>query len=137
MPAYVETGLNLVHVDDVAAGQLLAFERGEIGECYILGAQNLTLKEILNELASITGRKPPRIRLPQNLVLPFAYLAEAWARVTGRMEPWVVPDGVRMAKRYMFFSCEKAKQELGFNPRSVQEGLREAVDWFRRHGYCK
>ncbi len=137
MPAYVDTGLNLVHVDDVAIGHLLAFERGTIGERYVLGAQNMTLKEILTELAAITGRQAPRIRLPHNLVLPIAYVSEAWARLTRGNEPRVTLVGVRLAKKKMFFSSEKAKRVLGFNPRPIEEALRDAVDWFRRNGYIR
>jgi dihydroflavonol-4-reductase len=137
MPAYVDTGLNLVHVDDVAIGHLLAFERGTIGERYVLGARNMTLKEILTELAAITGGKPPRIRLPYNLVLPIAYVSEAWARLTRGNEPRVTLVGVRLAKKKMFFSSEKAKRTLGYNPRPVEEALRDAVDWFRRNGYIR
>jgi dihydroflavonol-4-reductase len=135
MPAYVDTGLNLVHVDDVAVGHLLAFERGTTGRQYILGGQNLTLKEILTQIATITGQKPPRLRLPHNLILPFAYLTEGWARLMGGSEPRMTVDGVRLAKKHMFFSAERAKRELGFRPRSVDEALHDAVDWFQEHGY--
>jgi dihydroflavonol-4-reductase len=135
MPAYVDTGLNLVHVDDVAIGHLLALERGEIGERYVLGAVNVTLKEILTALAAITGRRPPRIRLPHNLVFPIAYVSEAWARIAGGNEPRVTLVGVRLAKKKMFFSTEKARRVLGFHPRPIEEALRDAVDWFREHAY--
>jgi dihydroflavonol-4-reductase len=135
MPAYVDTGLNLVHVEDIAIGHLLALERGEIGQRYVLGAANMTLKKILTELAAITGRRPPRIRLPYNLVLPVAYISEAWARMTGLNEPRVTLVGVRLAKKRMFFSAEKARRVLGFHPRPIEEALRDAVDWFRQHGY--
>jgi dihydroflavonol-4-reductase len=135
MPAYVDTGLNLVHVDDVAVGHLLAFDRGTIGERYVLGARNMTLKEILTELAAITGRQAPRIRLPHDLVLPIAYVSEAWARLTHGNEPRVTVVGVRLAKKKMFFSSEKAKRILGYHPRPIEEALRDAVDWFRRNGY--
>jgi dihydroflavonol-4-reductase len=135
MPAYVDTGLNVVHVDDVAAGHLLAFERGKIGERYILGARNMTLKEILTELAAITGRPAPRVRLPHNLVLPIAYVAETWGRLTGKEGLFLTVDGIRMAKKRMFFSAEKARQDLGFVTRPVGEALRDAVDWFRQNSY--
>lgn len=136
MPAYVDTGLNLVHVDDVAAGHLLALERGQIGERYVLGAVNMTLKEILVQLAAITGRRPPRIRLPHNLVLPIAYVSEGWAYTVGRKkEPRVTLAGLRLAKKRMFFSAEKARRVLGFQSRPVDEALRDAVDWFRQNGY--
>ena len=135
-PAYVDTGLNLVHVDDVAQGHLLAFERGVAGERYILGGRNMTLKEILTEIARISGQKPPRVKLPHNLVLPIAYLSEAWAWLTNGPEPRATVDGVRLSKKYMFFSIEKARRELGYNPRPVEEALKDAVEWFRANGYC-
>lgn len=137
IPAYVDTGLNWVHVDDVAAGHLLALERGQVGERYILGSTNMTLKDILHELAAITGQNPPRIRLPHNLVLPLAYVSEFWTKTVSKNEPRVTIDGVRMARKYMYFSCEKAKRELGFRPRPIQEGLRDSVEWFRKHGFCR
>ncbi len=137
IPAYVDTGLNLVHVDDVAVGHLLAFERGTIGKRYILGAKNMTLKEILTQAATLAGQPPPRVRLPHNLVLPIAYFAEAWARFTNGSEPLVTVDGVRLAKKQMFFTYERAERELGFNPRPVEEGFRDAVDWFRQNGYLQ
>ncbi|MFQ5984285.1 MAG: hopanoid-associated sugar epimerase [Alphaproteobacteria bacterium] len=135
MPAYVDTGLNLVHVDDVADGHLLAFERGGPGERYILGGQNMTLREILASIARLIGRSPPRIRLSHVVVLPAAYAAEAWVRLRGRGEPLVNVDSVRMARKRMFYSADKARRELGFDPRPAAEALCDAVDWFRRHGY--
>jgi dihydroflavonol-4-reductase len=137
MPAYVDTGLNLVHVDDVAMGHLLAFEHGHVGERYILGACNMTLKEILCAIAAITDRRPPKICLPHPLVLPVACISEAWARLVSRREPRVTLNGVRLARKRMFFSIEKAKRFLGFNPRPVEEALRDAVDWFRKNGYIR
>jgi dihydroflavonol-4-reductase len=135
MPAYVDTGLNLVHVDDVAVGHLLAFKHGKIGQRYILGAHNMTLKEILTELALITGKPRPRFRLPHNMVLPLAYLAEVWTRLLMKGEPLLTVDGVRLAKKMMFFSTEKAEQELGFSTRPVIEALSDAVNWFRQNVY--
>lgn len=135
MPAFVDTGLNLVHVDDVAVGHLLAFKHGKIGQRYILGAHNMTLKEILTALSRITGKPRPRFRLPHNLVLPLAYLVEAWARLSGSSQLLVTVDGVRLAKKRMFFSTEKAKRELGLSTRPVLEALSDAVDWFRKNGY--
>jgi dihydroflavonol-4-reductase len=135
IPAYVDTGLNVVHVDDVAAGHLLAFDRGTVGERYILGGDNLTLAAILAQVAALTGRTPPRIRLPHDLVLPVAYLAEGWARLRGGGEPLVTVDGVRMAKKRMFFSTEKARRELGYEFRPAADALRDAVAWFRENGY--
>jgi len=135
IPAYVDTGLNLIHVDDVAAGHLLAFERGTVGDRYILGAQNMTLKEVLTQVAIIAGQPPPKVRLPHNLVLPIAYFAETWAKISGRGEPLITVDGVRLAKKLMFFASNKAEQELGFHARPVEEALRDAVTWFQQHGY--
>lgn len=136
MPAYVDTGLNIVHVDDVAKGHLLAFERGAAGQRYVLGGENLTLREILGRIAAITGWPAPRIRLPHGVVLPIAYVSQAWARLTGGGEPRATVDGVRMSRKYMFFSSDKAKRDLGYSPRPADEALREAVRWFREGGYC-
>ena len=135
MPAYVDTGLNVVHVDGGAEGHLLAFERGAVGERYILGGDNMSLREILSTVAEIVGRPPPRLRLPHALVLPVAYAAEAVARVGGGGEPIVTVDGVRMARKLMYFSSDKAKRMLGYRPRAATEALRDAVAWFRAHGY--
>jgi len=137
MPAYVDTGLNVVHVDDVAIGHLLALERGKVGERYILGACNMTLKEIFCVVGKLTGRNPPKVRLPHALVFPVAYMSEAWARLVSRREPRIPLTGVRLARKKMFFSVEKAKRFLGFNPRPVEEALRDAVDWFRENGYLR
>lgn len=134
IPAFVDTGLNIVHVDDVAVGHLLAFERGVVGERYILGGTNMNLQQILTKISEIAGRTPPRIRLPHNVVLPIAGLVEAWARLFKTAEPLVTLDGLRMAKKTMYFSSEKARGELGFNPRPAEEALADAVAWFRRKG---
>ena len=133
MPAYVDTGLNVVHVDDVASGHLLAFERGRAGERYVLGGEDLTLREILTEVARLTGRRPPRVRLPHGLVLPIAYAAVGLASLTGRATQITV-DGVRMARKRMFFSSAKAAQELGYRARPAAEALADAVAWFRARG---
>jgi len=133
MPAYVDTGLNIVHVDDVARGHLLAFHRGRAGERYILGGQDLSLREILNEVARIAGRKPPRVRLPYGAVLPIAYIAEAVARITGRSGR-VTLEGVRMSRKHMFFSSAKAVRELGYAWRPPAEAFADAVRWFRERG---
>jgi dihydroflavonol-4-reductase len=133
MPAYVDTGLNFAHVDDVAAGHLLAFERGRIGERYILGGENLTLAQVLGIVCPLAGRKAPKIRLPADLILPLAYAAEAVSRLTGR-EPFVTVDGVRLAKKLMFFKIDKARRELGYAPRPAVEGFRDAVAWFQASG---
>jgi dihydroflavonol-4-reductase len=133
VPAYVDTGLNIVHVDDVAAGHLLAFHRGRPGERYILGGQDMTLREILFEIAQLVGRKPPRIRLPTAVVFPIAYAAEALARVTGRPGR-ITLEGVRMARKRMFFSSDKATRELGYQWRPPAEALRDAIAWLREQG---
>ena len=135
MPAFVDTGLNVVHVDDVAAGHLLAYRRGRIGERYVLGGENLTLAEILCGIATITGRKPPKVRLPHNLIVPVAAAAEGWARLFGTGEPFVTLDGIRMARKRMFFSPAKAEAELGYRYRPSMEALADAVGWFSANGF--
>ncbi len=135
MPAFVDTGLNLVHVDDVAAGHLLAFDRGRIGERYVLGGTDMTLAEILAAIARLTRRRPPKVKIPHNAILPLAYGAEAWARLRGRGEPFITVDGVKMAKKKMFFSSAKAEAELGYQARSPESALADAVNWFREQGY--
>jgi dihydroflavonol-4-reductase len=136
MPAYVDTGLNIVHVDDVAAGHLLAFHRGRDGERYILGGQDMTLREILVEIAQLVGRKPPRIRLPSAAVLPIAYVAEAVARMTGGTTR-VTVEGVRMARKRMFFSSGKAARELGYQWRAPTKAFEDAVSWLREQGLLR
>ncbi|MEJ2724383.1 MAG: NAD-dependent epimerase/dehydratase family protein [Deltaproteobacteria bacterium] len=135
MPAYVDTGLNLVHVDDVATGHLLACERGRCGERYILGACNMTLKEILTALCTLTGDPKPRFRLPHHLILPVAYVVEALTRLTGGSEPLLTVDGVRLARKKMFFSEAKAERELGYSTRPVIQALKDALEWFMENGY--
>ncbi len=133
MPAYVDTGLNVVHVDDVAAGHLLAYHRGRSGEKYILGGTDMTLREILVEIAQLTGRKPPSIKLPTAVVFPIACVAEVVARITGRPGR-VTIEGVRMARKLMFFSSGKAQRELGYRWRPPVEALRDAIAWLRDQG---
>lgn len=135
MPAYVDTGLNVVHVDDVATGHLLAYERGVAGRRYVLGGEDMTLQQILAEVARLAGRRPPAVRLPHNLVLPIAYLTEGWAQMSGR-EPAVTIDGVKLSKKRMFFSHARATEELGYTPRPAREALADAVQWFKDSGYC-
>jgi len=135
MPAYVDTGLNIVHVDDVAEGHLLAHDRGRIGERYVLGGTDMTLADILAAIAGIVERPAPRIQLPQNLILPVAVMAEAWARLFRTGEPFVTIDGIRMAKKRMFFSAAKAQAELGYEYRPAPDALRDAVAWFSDNGY--
>lgn len=134
MPAYVDTGLNLVAVEDAAAGHLLAAERGQIGRRYILGGQNLTLKEILEALARITGRPAPRLRMPHAVALAAAHVETLLARLRGR-EPRIPVDGVRMARHRMFVDASRAARELGFRPASVEAALERAVRWYEENGY--
>jgi dihydroflavonol-4-reductase len=133
MPAYVDTGLNIVHVDDVAAGHLLAFERGTPGERYILGGEDMTLQSILAQISRIVGRKPPRVRLPYAAVLPMAYIAEAITHLSGRSGRLTL-EGVRMSRKRMFFSSAKAVSELGYRWRPPLRAFEDAVRWFREHG---
>ena len=134
MPAYVETGLNIVHVDDVAEGHLRAYERGVVGQRYILGGTNMTLHEILGIIAEITGRPAPRIKLPHAVVMPIAYVAETMARIGG-FEPVATVDSVRMAKKLMYFSSDKARRDLGYSPRPARQAIADAIGWFEAHGY--
>ncbi len=133
MPAYVDTGLNIVHVDDVAAGHLLAFEHGRVGERYILGGEDMTLREILFYIAAHTGRQPPRLRLPYAVILPIAVIAAAVARVTGQSGR-VTLEGVRMSRKIMFFSSAKAVRELGYRWRPPHQAFDDAIRWFREQG---
>ena len=133
MPAFVDTGLNIVHVDDVAAGHLLAYERGRSGERYILGGQDMTLREMLADIAKLVGRKPPAIRLPYATILPIAYAAEAYAWLSGRTGR-ITLEGVRMSRKRMFFSSGKAVSELGYRFRPPSEAFADAVRWFRERG---
>ena len=137
MPAYVDTGLNIVHVDDVAAGHLLAFERGAIGGRYILGGEDMTLGAILGEIAALTGGRAPLARIPHTLIMPLAFAVEAWTRISGGDDPFVTLDGLRMARKKMFFSSEKARRHLGYAPRPAVEGLADAITWFGENGYLK
>ena len=133
MPAYVDTGLNIVHVDDVAAGHLLAFERGIAGERYILGGEDLTLQAILAQIARLAGRRAPRIRLPYAAVLPLAYFAHAFAKVSGRSGRLTL-EGLRMSRKRMYFSSAKAVRELGYRWRPPAEAFEDALRWFRERG---
>jgi dihydroflavonol-4-reductase len=136
MPAFVDTGLNIVHVDDVAEGHLAAAENGRIGERYILGGENMALAEILAEVAQAVGRRPPRLRVPHSVLFPVAVGAELAARITGR-DPFVTLDGVRMSRKKMYFSSEKASRELGYRSRPAREAIADAVGWFRDNGYLQ
>jgi dihydroflavonol-4-reductase len=136
MPVYVDTGLNLVHVDDCAAGHVAALHKGRIGERYILGGQNVLLGDMLAEIARQTGRSPPKLRVPRQLIFPIAYGAEAIAQLTGR-EPFVTVTGLKLAKDRMFFSSAKAEGELDYRARPYGEAIAHAIAWFRQNGYLK
>lgn len=136
IPAFVDTGLNLVHVDDVAQGHLAALDRGKIGERYILGGQNVQFSEMLAVIANLIGRRPPRVRLPRSAIVPLALAAETVARFTGR-EPFVTMDALRMSKYRMFFTAAKAERDLGFTARPFTDALTDAIRWFRDAGHLK
>jgi dihydroflavonol-4-reductase len=135
MPAYVDTGLNLVDVADTARGHLLAAEQGKPGERYILGCQNLTLKQILERLAKLSGLAAPNFRIPYFVAYGVGMCSTAWARMSGS-EPRAPIDAVRMARKKMFVSHEKARRELGFEPAPLDGALKRAIEWFRANGYA-
>lgn len=134
MPAFVDTGLNLAHVEDVAEGHLLALEKGRIGRSYILGGENVNLRDMLWVIAEIRGGKPPRLRLPRVLLFPLALAAEMGARVTGT-EPFLTRDALRMAGHHMFFTSARAERELGYRARPYRTALEDAVAWYSAAGY--
>jgi dihydroflavonol-4-reductase len=136
MPAFVETGLNLVHVDDVAEGHLLALDKGLIGERYILGGQDVELRDMLSLIAKLVGRKPPTISLPRGPLYPLAYGAEAIALITGQ-EPFLTADALRMSRYKMFFTSAKAQSQLGYTARPYRDGLLDAIAWFKSAGSLK
>ena len=133
MPAYIDTGLNVVHVDDVAEGHCLALERGQAGESYILGGEDLSMSALLALVAEASGRRAPRLRLPLAPLVPVAFLNEAVARMA-RIEPRVTREMLAMARKKMFFSSAKAREALGYAPRPAREAVRDAVAWFRAQG---
>ena len=135
MPAYVDTGLNVVHVDDVAMGHWLALEKGKIGERYILGGSNLSLSDILAIIAELTGRPAPTIKLPRAAIYPVALGMEIVARLTG-WDPIVTRDALRMSKKKMYFTSAKAERELGHSSRPAALAIEDAIAWFRAEGYC-
>ncbi|MHB1201836.1 MAG: hopanoid-associated sugar epimerase [Acidithiobacillus sp.] len=135
MPAYIDTGLNVVHVDDVATGHWQAFGQGVVGERYILGGDNLPLGAMLTRIAGLTGHRSPLLRLPRRALYPLAWGAESWVRLRGRGTPLVTRDELRMAAHKMYFSSEKAENCLGYRHRPAEEALRDAVQWFREHHY--
>lgn len=136
MSAYVETGMNVVDVRDVALGHLLAAERGRVGECYILGGENLTMGELLTLLAEITGLPAPRVKLPYYPILGLSYVNAALCALTGKA-PRMTPETIRMSRHYMFFDPGKAVRELGFPQTPAREALRKAVEWFQANGYVQ
>jgi dihydroflavonol-4-reductase len=129
MPAFVDTGLDIVHVDDVAIGHLLALRHGRIGERYILGGENVKLFDILTEIARLVGRAPPRVKLPRGPLVPIAFVNELFARATGA-EPFLNLESLRLAATPMFFDDRKARRELGYASRPYQEAVADAVRWF-------
>jgi len=135
MPAYIETGMNIVDVDDVATGHLLAMQKGRIGERYILGNKNLMLREVFEILSRLTGVKAPTIKLPRLAILPLAYLNQWIADLTGQ-PPRIPLEGVKMAKYTMHYDCSKAIRELGIPHTPPEVALEKAVRWFRDHGYA-
>ncbi len=137
MPAYLDTGLNIVDVEDVAEGHLLAAEKGRVGERYILGHENLTLKEMLDTLADLTGLPAPRLRLPYYPVLGLSYVYAAAYRFLPGRQPQMTPATVRLARKRMFFDSSKAVRELGLRQTPAREALGKAVAWFREHGYVR
>jgi dihydroflavonol-4-reductase len=136
MPAFLDTGLNLVHVDDVAEGHIQALEKGRLGERYILGGTDVSLGRMLADIAGLTGRKAPTVSLPRAPLYPLALVTEAVAYVTGK-EPFLTRDALKMASHHMFFSSAKAERELGYAARPYIEGLSDALAWFRQAGYVK
>ena len=135
MPAYLDTGLNVVDVDDVAAGHLAARDCGRVGERYILGAENMTLKGILETLGPVAGRTPPSIEIPYAVAYAAGAVSTAWANLTGH-PPQAPLDGVKMARKKMWVRYDKAIEELGYRPGSATDALQRAVEWFRNHDYC-
>ena len=134
IPAYVDTGLNIVHVDDVARGHFLALEKGAIGRRYILGGENLSLREILATIAERCGRRKPLVRLPRRLIYPIAWVSELWARITDGPAPQATVDGLRMAAKKMYFESRRAERELGYSHRPPREAIRDALEWFKQQG---
>jgi len=136
MPGYVETGLNFVGVEDCAAGHLLVAEKGKIGERYLLGAENLTLKALLDALEKLTGLPAPRLKIPHGVALGVAYANTVFSRLLGR-EPGIPVEGVKIARHMMFVDCSRAQSELGFKPGPVSAALDRAVQWYEANGYVK
>ncbi len=136
IPAFIETGLNVVHVDDVAEGHLLAFDRGQVGERYILGGENMALRDLIVAVARAAGREMNPKRLPRRPLYPLAWLMEGWGRLTGH-EPMLTSESLQMAAKHMYYASDKAKAALGYAPRPAAEAIRDAVAWFRANGFLK
>ena len=136
MPAFVDSGLNLVHVDDVAKGHVLALERGKVGERYILGGQDVTLAQMLATIAGQLGRKAPTLRVPRAPLIPLAWANQQFAKLLG-YEPFLTLDGLRMAGHHMFYSSAKAERELGYSARPYEEAIADAIAWFRQAGMVR
>jgi dihydroflavonol-4-reductase len=136
VPAYIDTGLNIVHVDDVAEGHVLALEKGRVGERYVLGGENMPLKDILRLVADVAHRRGPLLRLPEAVVWPAALVMEKLAGVTG-IAPMMTRDHLKMARKKMFYSSAKAVSELGYHPRPVRQAVEDAVAWFRANGMLR
>jgi len=134
MPGYVETGLNFVGVEDCAAGHLLIAEKGKVGERYLLGGENLTLKQVLDALSKITGLPAPKLKIPHGLALGVAYASTVFSRLLGR-EPGIPVEGVKIARHMMFVDCSRAQRELGFKAGPVAAALERAVRWYEANGY--
>ena len=135
IPAFINTGLNIVHVDDVAIGHIKALDKGKIGERYILGGENLPLENILKLVSEFYGNKAPKIRVPPNIVLPIAYLIQVWAKITKSQEPFITVNGVKMSRQKMYYTSDKAESELGYKFRPAKEAIKDALGWFGEQGY--
>ena len=137
IPAYLDTGLNIVHVEDVAKGHLQAFHKGKLGERYILGGENLSFKEILEMNSVLCGHNPPKIQLPRKPLYPIGYIFEIFARLFNLKNPMLTVDMIRMAEKKMFFSSEKAKKELNYKYKTAKSAINDAIKWFIDNGYCR
>ena len=137
IPAYLDTGLNIVHVNDVAKGHLQAFKKGKLGERYVLGGENLTFKRILEIIAEFCGHNPPKIKLPRKPLYPIAYIIENFAKLFNIRNPMLTIDMLRMAEKKMFFSSKKAEKELNYKYRSAKNALKDSIQWYIDNGYCR
>ena len=133
IPAFVDTGLNIAHVDDVASGHLFAFDKGKIGRRYILGGDDMSLQEILTTVAQYCGHRPPSIKLPRQVIYPIAWLGETWASLSNGPEPRATIDGLKMSRKKMYFSSARAIAELGYRWRPAKESIVDAIEWFKTH----